>query len=104
KAAVSREETSSRAAWCTGRFEVAVTQALPTAESVDSVKRTTTATRARSMRPAPCPPMSAHLRDPDRSGPDDDDEEDREDADQDREDDLHGNLLCLLLRPLTSPH
>src|SRR4051794_77822 len=104
KAAVSRHEASSGTAWWTGRGELTVVEALPTAESIDSANRTTTATRPGSTRWDRRSPTCEHLRDPDRSGTDDDDEEDREDAQEHRKNDLHRNLLRLLLRPLTAPH
>src|SRR5919202_911428 len=104
KTTVSTLEASSSAAWGTGRAEVTVTQALPTAESIDSANRTTTAMRPASTRRGRGSAMDEHLGDPDRAGTDHDDEEDREDADQDREDDLHGDLLRLLLRALTTAH
>src|SRR2546423_12595648 len=99
KAALSRHEASSGTACWTGRGEVRVAQALPTAESIESANRTTTATRPASTREDRRSPMDEHLRDPHRSGPDDDDEEDREDAEEYRKDDLDWNLLRLLLRP-----
>src|ERR671932_301313 len=104
KTTVSTLEASSSAAWGTGMAEVTVTQALPTAESMDSANRTTTVTRPASTRSGRGSAMDEHLGDPDRAGTDDDDEEDREDADEDREDDLHRDLLRLLLRPLTTAH
>src|SRR4051794_25984173 len=103
KATVSTHEASSGTARCTGRGAVRVVQALPTAESIDSANRTTTATRPASTRGDRRSPMDEHLRDPDRSRTDDQDEEDREDAEQHRENDLHRNLLRLLLRSLTAP-